>query len=132
MRIIVSSPAETVPAIIMVVRTPSTDIRYGDTTLYDTGCIPPYQARLYAESGCRPTNSAHASCAARSPPLFAKVKNQTTCRRPARTVTEATGCRRAKALRRVRRSCGTDSGVTDSGGASSVGPSFVGTAVARA
>jgi hypothetical protein len=33
MRIIVSRPAETVPAIIIVVRTPSTDIRYGDTTL---------------------------------------------------------------------------------------------------
>ena len=32
-------------------RTPSTDIRYGETTLYETGCMPPYQARLYAESG---------------------------------------------------------------------------------
>ncbi len=29
----VSSPAESVPASIIVVRTPSTDIRYGDTTL---------------------------------------------------------------------------------------------------
>ncbi len=43
--------ADTVPTIIIVVRTPRTDIRYGETTLYDTGCIPPYQARLYAESG---------------------------------------------------------------------------------
>ena len=66
------SPADSVPAIIIVVRTPSTDIRYGETTLYETGCIPPYQARLYAEPGCRPTNSAQASWAARSPPLFAK------------------------------------------------------------
>ncbi|MGC0376673.1 hypothetical protein RKD28_004189 [Streptomyces sp. SAI-229] len=93
----VSSPADTVPAIIIVVRTPRTDIRYGDTTLYDTGCIPPYQARLYAESGCRPTNSAHASCAARSPPLLANVKNQTMCSRPARAVTESTGCRSMRA-----------------------------------
>ncbi|CAM5703092.1 hypothetical protein STENM223S_11566 [Streptomyces tendae] len=62
-RISASSPAETVPTIIIVERTPRTDIRYGDTTLYDTGCIPPYQARLYAVPGCRPTNSAHASCA---------------------------------------------------------------------
>ncbi|CAM5560190.1 hypothetical protein SGRIM128S_01809 [Streptomyces griseomycini] len=93
MRTSVSSPADTVPAIIIVVRTPRTDIRYGDTTLYDTGCMPPYQARLYAESGCRPTNSAHASCAARSPPLLANVKNQTTCRTPARPVTDSTGCR---------------------------------------
>ncbi len=45
-RIIVSSPADTVPAIIIVVRTPNTDIRYGEITLYDTGCMPPYQARL--------------------------------------------------------------------------------------
>ncbi len=90
-RIMVSSPAESVPAIIIVVRTPSTDIRYGETTLYDTGCMPPYQARLYAESGCRPTNSAHASCAARSPPLFANVKNQTRCSTPESTVTASTG-----------------------------------------
>jgi hypothetical protein len=87
----VSSPAEIVPAIIIVVRTPSTDIRYGETTLYDTGCMPPYQARLYAESGCRPTNSAQASCAARSPPLFANVKNQTTWRMPERSVKPITG-----------------------------------------
>src|SRR4051812_20698210 len=33
MRTMVSRPADTVPAIIMVVRTPRTDIRYGDTTL---------------------------------------------------------------------------------------------------
>lgn len=74
-RISAVSAADSVPATIIVLRTPSSDIRYGDTTLYETGCIPPYQARLYAESGCRPTNSAHASCAARSPPLFAKKKN---------------------------------------------------------
>lgn len=87
----VSRAAEIVPAIIIVVRTPSTDIRYGDTMLYDTGCIPPYQARLYAESGYRPTNSAQASCAARSPPLFANVKNQTTWSAPARPVAKRTG-----------------------------------------
>ncbi|GHG76094.1 hypothetical protein GCM10018980_73810 [Streptomyces capoamus] len=95
----VSSAADTVPAIIIVVRTPRTDIRYGDTTLYDTGCMPPYQARLYAESGCRPTNSAHASCAARSPPLFAKVKNQMMCSTPASIVTDSTGCRSIRCLR---------------------------------
>src|SRR5438132_734761 len=93
-RISVSRPAEIVPAIIIVVRTPRTDIRYGDTTLYDTGCMPPYQARLYAESGCRPTNSAQASWAARSPPLFANVKNQTMWRTPARAVMPRTGWRR--------------------------------------
>ena len=101
-RISVSSPAEIVPAIIIVVRTPSTDIRYGDTTLYDTGCIPPYQARLYAESGCRPTNSAHASCAARSPPLFANVKNQMTWRTPESAVARVTGCRRRRVSRGSR------------------------------
>ncbi|CAM5360954.1 hypothetical protein STANM309S_05877 [Streptomyces tanashiensis] len=42
----VSRPAEIVPAIIIVVRTPRTDIRYGDTTLYDTGCMPPYQVKV--------------------------------------------------------------------------------------
>lgn len=65
-------------------------MRYGDTTLYDTGCMPPYQARLYAESGCLPTNSAQASCAARSPPLFAKAKNHATCSTADRAVTENT------------------------------------------
>lgn len=99
-RISVSSPAEIVPAIISVVRTPSTAIRYGDTTLYETGCIPPYQARLYAEPGFRPTNSAHASCAARSPPLFANVKNQMTWRMPESAVARVAGCRR-KRWRRV-------------------------------
>ncbi len=93
---VVSRPAETVPAIIIVVRTPRTDIRYGDTTLYDTGCMPPYQARLYAESGCRPTNSAHASCAARSPPLFAKVKNQMMCSTPDSAVIDSAGCRSSR------------------------------------
>lgn len=95
-----SRPAEAVPAIIIVVRTPSTAIRYGDTTLYDTGCMPPYQARLYAEPGFRPTNSAHASCAARSPPLFANVKNQMMWRTPATAVAMIAGCR-TKRCRRV-------------------------------
>ncbi len=79
----VSRPAEMVPAIIIVVRTPRTDIRYGDTTLYDT-CL------LYT-SGWRPTNSAQASWAARSPPLLANVKNQTTWSSPARVVIDSTG-----------------------------------------
>ncbi len=89
-RISAVSAADRVPVIIIVVRTPSTDIRYGETTLYETGCIPPYQARLYAESGCRPTNSAHASCAARSPPLLAKRKNQRTWVRAASPVATMT------------------------------------------
>ncbi|CAO0828629.1 hypothetical protein SMICM17S_07440 [Streptomyces microflavus] len=75
-RISAVSPAETVPTIIIVERTPSNDIRYGETTLYETGCMPPYQARLYAVPGCRPKNSAQASCAAMSPPLLAKKRNR--------------------------------------------------------
>ncbi len=77
-------------------------ITYGETTLYETGCMPPYQARLYAESGCRPTNSAQASCAARSPPLLAKVKNHTTCSTAANAVATATGCRPAHLRTRSR------------------------------
>jgi hypothetical protein len=30
----------------MVERTPSIAMTYGDRTLYETGCIPPYHARL--------------------------------------------------------------------------------------
>ena len=45
-RISARTVAESTPDRINVVRTPSTAIRYGEITLYETGCIPPYQARL--------------------------------------------------------------------------------------
>lgn len=110
-RISAVSPAETVPTIIIVVRTPSSDIRYGDTTLYETGCIPPYQARLYAVPGCRPTNSAQASWAAMSPPLFAKKKNQRMWTTAATAVVRRTGWRTQRRLKPSNRPApsGTDS-----------------------
>ncbi len=37
--------AQRVPVTTPAVRTPSTAIRYGVSTLYEAGCIPPYQAR---------------------------------------------------------------------------------------
>ncbi len=98
-RISAVSPEETVPTIIIVVRTPSTDIRYGETTLYETGCMPPYQARLYADPGCSATNSAQASWAAMSPPVLAKKKNQSTCSRAAAAVAIVTGCRSSRCAR---------------------------------
>lgn len=53
--------------------------------------MPPYQARLYAVPGCRPTNSAQASCAAMSPPVLAKKKNQRTWATAAAAVAMVTG-----------------------------------------
>ena len=64
--------------------------------------MPPYQARLYAVSGCRPTNSAQASCAAMSPPLLAKKRNHRTWVTAAAAVAMVTGWRSSRRAWRRR------------------------------
>src|SRR5882757_4706948 len=46
-----ANPADRVPATTAVVRTPSAAMTYGDRMLYEAGCIPPYQDRLYEADG---------------------------------------------------------------------------------
>ena len=91
------SAEETVPATIIVV--PDTEHRHQVRRHHAVrdrvharrtrrGCTP--------DRGGGPTNSAQASCAAMSPPLFAKKKNQRRCTAAATAVVSRTGWRRRR------------------------------------
>ncbi|CAM5361144.1 hypothetical protein STANM309S_05879 [Streptomyces tanashiensis] len=64
----------------------------------DTGCMPPSRPGCTPSPGAGRRTAARASCAARSPPLLANVKNQTTCR--TREGDGRRGVRRTAARRR--------------------------------
>ncbi len=95
--------AVAVPASTAVVRTPSPAMMYGDRMLYEAGCMPPYQDRLYEAEGCARMNSVHAYWAAMSPESLARKSAHRMCSTADRAVASTTGCRQSARLRRALR-----------------------------